>query len=317
MYDPAADSWAAKNPMSTSRHSFATVACQNKIYVIGGATGNEPVHGDAINCSLNKVYDPLTDIWETKAPMPTSRSQIEANTADNKIYLVGGRTAGPYSSVNTTEVYDPASNSWTRAATMPYSVVSCASAVVDNKIYIIGGQDEFDSRMNLDSTQVYNPTTDTWTLGKPAPKRIYVIGGMAGFAEGLNQNYVYDPEADIWSNATPMPTARFNPVIAVVNDLLYVIWGGQAMDSLSTNEQYTPIEYDKLSSPSPSPSPSTSPTPSLSPSNSLLPTPSYSASEQPSPKPASQSAALPLEFVYVTAGAAVVIVAAVMLRRRK
>jgi parallel beta-helix repeat protein len=72
-------------------------------------------------------------------------------------------------------------------------------------------------------------------------------------------------------------------------------------------------------SPTPSPSPSTSPTPSLSPSTSLSPTPSYSASEQPSPTPAPQSAALPMEFVYVTAGAAVVILAAVavMLRRRK
>ena len=39
--------------------------------------------------------------------MPTNRNQIEAAVVDGKIYVMGGRTAGPYSTVNATEIYDP------------------------------------------------------------------------------------------------------------------------------------------------------------------------------------------------------------------
>jgi N-acetylneuraminic acid mutarotase len=71
--------------------------------------------------------------------------------------------------VNVTEVYDPANDSWATKASIPYSVVSYASVVVDNKIYVIGGQDEFDSRMNLDTTQIYETETDAWNFDKSAP----------------------------------------------------------------------------------------------------------------------------------------------------
>ena len=37
------------------------------------------------------------------------------------------------------------------------------------------------------------------TTGEFAPKKIYVFGGMAGFAEPLNNNFVYDAENDSWS----------------------------------------------------------------------------------------------------------------------
>jgi N-acetylneuraminic acid mutarotase len=138
VYDPATDTWAARTPMPTPRSNSAIVACQNIIYVIGGLNGSTNNGEYLTSCSINEVYDPATDTWETKAPMPTSRSQMEANTVDGKIYVIGGRTAGPYSTVNITEIYDPASNSWTTGASMPYPVVSYASAVVDNKIYVIG-----------------------------------------------------------------------------------------------------------------------------------------------------------------------------------
>lgn len=294
-YDPATGIWTFKTQVPTSRDYFATAALQNKIYIIGGTTGSEPPHGDAITCSLNQAYDLKTGTWENKASMPTSRNQIEAAVVNGKIYVMGGRTAGPYSTVNATEIYDPVTDTWTIGAPMIYPVTSFATAVVDDKIYIIGGQDEFDSRMNIDNVQIYDTATDTWRLGKSAPvtvwqaaagamtgaaapKRVYVMGGSGGFAVGLAQNLVYDPKADSWSNAASLPTARHSPKVAVVSELLYIMGGGNNMVALTAVERYVPIGYEK---PADSPSPSRSPSPSSTTIPNTSPTPAPSLIELP------------------------------------
>jgi N-acetylneuraminic acid mutarotase len=216
---------------------------------------------------LNQAYNPLTDSWETKEPMPTNRSQLNANVVDGKIYLIAGRTGGQYTTVALNEVYNPETDTWTTKEPIPYPVVQYASAVVDDKIYIIGGQDEYElpSNPNLNITQIYDTITNTWTFGAPlpyvvwqadagattgemAPKKIYVMGGLPKdslFGTDLNQ--VYDPSTNTWILGTPVPIARAQSHIAVVNDMLY--WMGglpfinfQATPSLE-NYQYTPIGY--------------------------------------------------------------------------
>jgi N-acetylneuraminic acid mutarotase len=199
---------------------------QNKIYVMGEGNGT------------TQVYDPATDTWETKTPMPTPRTQLDANVVNGKIYLIGGRTGGQYTTVGLNEVYNPETYSWNTKAPIPYPVVQYASAVVDNKIYIIGGQDEFTYPMNLALVQIYDPATDTWSFGAPmptivtraaagattgvwAPKRIYVIGGMPDKSlDGTNLNQVYNPENDSWTVGASMPTTRLQLHVAVVNDVI-------------------------------------------------------------------------------------------------
>ena len=78
-YDPANLIWTTKQPVPTPRSSFAVAVYQNKIYVVGGNVGYDKSTDSPILCSLNEVYDPLTDTWESKTPMPTNRSQLSAN----------------------------------------------------------------------------------------------------------------------------------------------------------------------------------------------------------------------------------------------
>ncbi|PVX23056.1 MAG: hypothetical protein CW691_11750 [Candidatus Bathyarchaeum sp.] len=252
-YDPVLDTWDAKNVMPIKRSGFVLAVYQNKIYVIGGRDG------------LNQVYDPQTQTWENRTSMPTPRTQMEANVVDGKIYLIGGRTGGQMSTVALNEVYDPQTDTWTTKEPMRYPVVEYASAVVDNKIYVIGGQDEFHDELNLDVTQIYDTTTDTWSLGAPipkvvwqataaattgeqAPKRIYVLGGLASASLfGTDWNQVYDPETDMWTVGEPMPTARFSLDAVVLNDKLYVMHGFPFFNLNGVycheNEQYTPVGY--------------------------------------------------------------------------
>jgi N-acetylneuraminic acid mutarotase len=182
-YDPATNTWTTREPMPTPRASFGIAVVENKIYVIGGITGFNSTTEEVITCSFNQVYDPLTDSWETKESMPTNRSQLDANVVDGKIYLIGGRTGGQYSTVDLNEVYDPKTDTWTTKEPIPYPVVQYASAVVDGKIYVIGGQDEFDDSMNLDLIQFYNPETDTWNFGTPIPNVVWQAAAGATTGE--------------------------------------------------------------------------------------------------------------------------------------
>lgn len=251
-YDPATDTWTTKASMPDPQESFsergcAIVACQGKIYCIGGwSTG---VSG------ANKVYDPTIDSWQTKVSMPTARYGLQAQVVDDKIYLIGGRRYLGYTlgseNLNVTEIYNPATNTWSTGSSMP-NLEGYVSAVVDGKICVIG-----------QTTQIYNPKTDSWsvgaappkkigssaaaaaTTGTMAPKRIYVYDGSI--------LQIYDPQTNNWTNGTAPPTSREGIGIGVVDDKLYFIgglnwpWGfGFHWMLFSTNEQYTPIDYGTL-----------------------------------------------------------------------
>jgi N-acetylneuraminic acid mutarotase len=283
-YDPVTDNWTVRKSMSSSRLYFAVAACNNKIYVIGGGLNPQESYApDAL--STNEVYDPVTDTWETKASMPTARWDLVAETVNDKIYVISGRTGGGKTSVKVNEVYDPNTDSWTNASSIPTPVSGPASAVVDNKIYVIGGQAEFNDPMNPGLNQIYDPKTDTWvqgakepnpawsaaaagaTTGAMAPKMVYVMGGVPGFAPPLDQNYAYNPIEDRWIIAASLPAPKSSFAVAVVNDLVYVIGGSTVNYGVITAsvEQYTPIGYETSDS-------SSRPTPSLSPIPSQEPT---------------------------------------------
>jgi N-acetylneuraminic acid mutarotase len=261
-YNPDTDNWTTKKPMPTARTSFEIAVYQNKIYAIGGSSGWTQETG-TIYSDANEVYDPATDTWETKAPMKTMRTGLEANVVNGKIYLIGGYLRENYTISNTTsslnEVYDVATDSWATKEPVPYPAYDYASAVVNNKIYVIG----------WNRTQIYDPETDSWsqsalsptavigavaaaTTGIRAPKRIYVISGIQGI-DGSNITQVYNPENESWMLGEPMPTARGGLTVAVVNDLLYAIGGRPCgiCPVLKTNEQYTPFGYGTIPQPTP------------------------------------------------------------------
>jgi N-acetylneuraminic acid mutarotase len=317
-YDPETNMWAFKESMPTPRARFAIATYENKIYCIGGISGYSTSGGYEFT-GANEVYDPATNTWTTKIPIPTPRDMLQANVVDGKIYLTGG-----YPNKTLNEVYDPATNTWTTQTTpVPIGVSGYASAVVNNTIYIIGGVSPQNQETNLN--QIYNPKTDKWsqgelapasgstwvataTTGMNAPKQIYVFDEAA--------TYVYNPALNNWTTCTSKPTALTYFSVVTVNDVIYTI-GGHTFTYIDfigsfapspVNEQYMPIGYgtpdptyetpSPLPSSSPAPSqsqtqtPSPTPTPSqmppstptpTSPTLTITPSPTSSATQQPSP----------------------------------
>ena len=261
MYNPATDSWTTKAPMPTKRVSFAMAVYNGKIYVFGGQI---LVAGKRVVINVTEVYDPATDTWATKTPMPHFGEDFAANVVvKDKIYCI--------STYN--DVYDPTTDTWTTKTPIPEPVAHSANAVVNDKIYVItgthyGNEPQFYVPINL--TQIYDPETDAWSSGAPipvsiaspaavattgvsAPKAVYVVGGLTltddqqgGFIyhpQTLTQ--VYFPENDSWSEGASMPTARYALAVAELDDKLYVMGGSNARTApdLASNEVYTPLRY--------------------------------------------------------------------------
>ena len=162
-YNPASDEWAVKTSMPTPRFDFAIAVYQNKIYCIGGIS--DYVVPNVNRTGVNEVYDPATDKWETRTPMPTARSGLQANVVNGKIYLIGS-----YPNYTLNEVYDPATDSWNTKASMPTAMNDYASAIVDNKIYFIN------SKLN----QIYDAESDQWSYGAPPPSLANTVYSGSG-----------------------------------------------------------------------------------------------------------------------------------------
>jgi N-acetylneuraminic acid mutarotase len=264
-YNPVTDTWTTKASMPTARSGFAVAVYQNKIYCIGGTTGDSANLVSGFT-GATEVYDPATDTWETKKPMPTPRADLCANIVNGRIYCMGGKkywgVDAEYQELNVTEVYNPGSNFWTTKSPMPIPVLGAASAVIDGKIYVIGGSRHFQQGWELaivGSNQVYDPSDDSWstraglphsvsyaaavaTSGVTAPKKIYVVGGstQTSYSE---VTYMYDSEDNTWSTAASMPSPRVYLGLAVVDDILYAIGGLDGEKWLNVNEQYAPVGY--------------------------------------------------------------------------
>jgi N-acetylneuraminic acid mutarotase len=267
-YNPDTDTWTTRKPMPTRRTNFGIAVYQNRIYTIGGRY-YDSVNGSIISIisNANEVYDPLTDTWETKKPMPTARETLQANVVNGKIYLIGGIPSTHRQSVvdlKTTvlnEVYDINTDSWTTKQPLLYPVYGYASAVANNKIYVMGGANHTEP---THLTQIYDPEKDAWifgsslstavlgaaagaTTGIRAPERIYVIGGAPNI-QATDVNQVYDPQNNTWALGEPIPTARGYLAVAVVNDTIFAFGGRPCLicPSLETNEQYTPFGYGNI-----------------------------------------------------------------------
>jgi N-acetylneuraminic acid mutarotase len=142
-YDPKIGKWEYKKPMFTKRMQFAAVTGRDgKIYLFGGAAGYVLEEKTPILDST-EVYDPKTDIWAYKKPIPAPRySHAAALASDGRIYIIGGSETLHGPPLKTVWIYDPKNDEWQRGPDMAVPRAELAAvATVDGKIYAIGGTD--------------------------------------------------------------------------------------------------------------------------------------------------------------------------------
>jgi len=88
--------------MPTARAGLTTGVLNGKIYAIGGA---ESYNNFDLAFPNVEVYDPALDKWEKGLDMPTARAWLSSSVANEKIYVIGGRT--PHGVLSVVEEYMP------------------------------------------------------------------------------------------------------------------------------------------------------------------------------------------------------------------
>ncbi len=130
--------------MPTARNSHGAAVIDGKIYVVGGRRtiidGNGGVTIE--NLAVLEVYDPETDTWTTRAPMPSAQGGLAAVAYSGKLYVFGGEEFSPQHKVfSNAWVYDPKGDRWAALPELPTPRHGLAAAVVAGKIYVFGGAD--------------------------------------------------------------------------------------------------------------------------------------------------------------------------------
>jgi hypothetical protein len=97
-YDPATDVWTDKGHTPSQGSGFATTpthgvgfavaGLNGLVYEVGGATGSRP--GPAGRVAIVDAYDPSTNSWTARLPMPTARSDLVLVSVNGKLYAIGG-----------------------------------------------------------------------------------------------------------------------------------------------------------------------------------------------------------------------------------
>lgn len=191
-YDPAADAWRALAPMPGKRCAAAAEEVGGKIYVIGGAaimenSGETALFGNrpARVVGTNQVYDPATNRWEARSPMPTTRNHAFAGAVNGKIYVIGGRLGAAHvtasSNTDVVEEYDPARDAWGAVrARMPTARSGGGWATYNGRIYVSGGELQNDRlHATFRALEAYEPATNRWIILPSMPGALH--GNAAAF----------------------------------------------------------------------------------------------------------------------------------------
>lgn len=258
---PNENTWTKKASMHEPRGGLGVAVVNGKLYAIGGSnqSGLYPANIQGGFVGTNEEYNPVTDTWTYRSPMPTPRSDFAIAVYNNKIYCMGG-TVGTEkvdiifsrfvtSVVN--EVYDPATDTWETKAALPNAGMFMQAIVVDNKIYVIDG------RFN----EVYDPENDTWTTKAQTPlpaedygpsgsneytlflldNKLYIVGQFS------NRFIKYDFLEDTWSNGSMLPNYDFYSIAGGMTTgskapkRLYLLFGIRGWVPSAVTQAYNPV----------------------------------------------------------------------------
>lgn len=245
--------WSTAAPLPQPRAEHSVTGLDGKIYAIAGGISN--VGGAGMQnggaSTLVEEYDPATERWRVRAPLPRALTHVGLAALAGKIYSIGGFLRDVHQEAQSDVfVYDPTTDQWRALPSLPEPRGSIGAVALNGRIHAIGGRDPTD---HVQAThEIFDPAKQTWTSAAPLPVardhlsavvadgKIHVIGGRtADYTQVTAYHDVYDPASGAWSHAPPLPTPR-SAMAATVYENMIVVFGGECRGgkTFSENEGY-------------------------------------------------------------------------------
>ncbi|MBL0917571.1 MAG: kelch-like protein [Hydrogenophaga sp.] len=142
VFDPATGRWSAIADAPTARNSAAAAVLDGRLHVVGGRQALRQPDGSLrqVNVPQLEVYDPATDRWTTRAPMPLPQGGLAAAAHGGRLYVFGGEQWVPEQKVFADAwVYDPATDRWSALPPLPTPRHGLGAATLGDRIHVFGG----------------------------------------------------------------------------------------------------------------------------------------------------------------------------------
>lgn len=237
---PLANYWTVRQNFPGSTTQLSSVVVNNKAYVFGS------IDGGWANSTRLWEYDPATNIWTEKAPMPTTigRRQPATFAINNRVYFVGGIVMSGVFTAENWE-YNPSTNSWTRKRDLPQPRGRAGGFAMNGKGYVVMGQTDV-SGAGIKRADIleYSPVTNAWfnkstlTDATKNPARthpvVIAINDKAYIGFGWGQDYKYyqdwwefDPWLSSWVRKADLPGGKLAGFSFAIGSDGYVGSGGR------------------------------------------------------------------------------------------
>jgi hypothetical protein len=133
------------------------------------------------------MYDPSTDQWISRAPLPSGRSEATKMALHGKLYAIGGfgrpvscgefLCQGPRS--NLVEIFDPVTNAWTAGSAMPITNQIIFADTVGGKLLV----SVFGETIVQSTSLIYDGERDAWAIRARLP---YESVGVPSLSAGVS-----------------------------------------------------------------------------------------------------------------------------------
>lgn len=166
-YDPAADTWTARGDLLTARTALALAACRGRLHALGGV--RDSPSGKCVT-ARHEAYDPMTDSWSRRQPLPRRVSSLGAATVGDRINIVGGELRaiqgrGRRTLTDEHHQYHAAVDRWILGkAPLPVPRRNVGLVEIYGRLYAVGGEGGLGW---LTDFEAYDPATDTWLAQAP------------------------------------------------------------------------------------------------------------------------------------------------------
>ncbi|XP_043086357.1 kelch repeat and BTB domain-containing protein 3 [Puntigrus tetrazona] len=225
-----------------------------KLFIIGGCLGQCPrairLHiaahqhdaTDEVYC-----YCPVTCSYTPALRMRNPRTMHASVTAQNRIYVIGGKTRGACSILDV-EYFDPLSGIWTSVSPLPKGIYFPEASACGNIVYTLGSEMEITEAFNpsLDCFLRYDTVADQWCqlvaefgqfFHATLVKSVSINHTLYLCDLSTYKVYSFCPDSCVWKGEGSFECAGFNAGAIGVRDKIYILGGDYSPDEITDEVQ--------------------------------------------------------------------------------